>query len=467
MKTEAIIRVVAFTLLSVLAVVAFLTFAKFRSNLEYVNRAERARNIMITLEQALSSLRDAETNQRAYLLTLDRKFLRTYQRAVNEVNTEMPRLGALITYDGHHRADYDTLRKLIEWRFDAMEQVVSSRELDNEVLYVQGLYFGNSVMTRIRQHVQVMIKREQELLDDSQREMNSMVAITPLFLLVLTLFSILILALGYIFVMRELRLRRSAQRELEVKVDALNRSNRELEQFAYVASHDLQEPLRKIQAFGDRLMHRHGEKVDDDIRAHIDKMRNAAHRMQTLIDDLLSYSRVLHLKKEVEETDLNDVMNSVLADLEVSIRDRNAVLTIDRLPEIVSVRLQMYQLFLNLLSNALKFSKPTSPPEISVKVSEVRGNEIPNSKAEDASRKFYCIAFSDNGIGFKSDFNKKIFLIFQRLHNKMEFGGTGIGLAVCKRIVDNHGGYIDAESQPNIGSTFYVYLPLDSKLTSA
>jgi signal transduction histidine kinase len=462
MKPEATLRVVTFTLLAVLGLITLLTYTKFSSNTGYVAQAEHTREVMVRLESVVSAIRDAETNQRGYLLTLDSIFLIAYDRALTKLDTALPRLNALVANDPVQSGDLEKLTRLIAERRRVLEHVIELRQPAPHIIAVDSLYAGNAVMGSIRARVNTMMEREEKSLNEAQSETSSLIAITPLFLLLLSLFSIVVLSLGYIFIARELRLRQRAQRALENKVEALNKSNRELEQFAYVASHDLQEPLRKIQAFGDRLMHKHGATVNDDVRVHIEKMQNAAARMQTLIDDLLSYSRVLHLKKEFETTDLNEVWENVLTDLEVSIRNKHAVVIADLLPTIDAVRLQMYQLFQNLLSNALKFSKPTSPPRVTVKTEMVKGSVIPDVKPQDLNRMFHCITLSDNGIGFNAEYSKKIFVIFQQLHNKLEFGGTGIGLAVCKRIAENHGGYIVAQSKPGEGSSFYLYLPQDA-----
>ncbi|MBL0341359.1 MAG: hypothetical protein IPP71_10705 [Bacteroidetes bacterium] len=241
----------------------------------------------------------------------------------------------------------------------------------------------------------------------------------------------------------------------------MKRSNNELEQFAFVASHDLQEPLRKIQTFGDRLKMTALENLNENSRVYIDKMLTAAGRMSTLINDLLSFSRLTRLKDSFEQIDLNKIFEDVLTDLELSIQNKKAVIKSGKLPLIVGVPSQLYQLLFNLIRNALKFSRNDVIPEINIKVENVNPRKerisVGNSSSVDA---FVRITISDNGIGFENQYAERIFEIFQRLNGRTEFEGTGIGLAICKRIVTNHHGNISATGEPNVGSVFVIELPL-------
>ena len=248
--------------------------------------------------------------------------------------------------------------------------------------------------------------------------------------------------------------------ELENKIDALNRSNSELEQFAYVASHDLQEPLRKIQSFGDRLSVKYNTLLDADGRFIIDRMQNAASRMQLLINDLLAFSRLMQKDQQIYlKTDLNMLMHNIQSDLQVLIDEKKAIIKTDTLPVIMAVPSQMHQLFQNLINNALKFSKVHTVPVIHIRYALASGREIKNVKHTQEHMHFHKIQVVDNGIGFDKQYADKIFIIFQRLHGRMEYGGSGIGLAVCKKIVSAYNGYIEAESEEGKGAVFTVYLP--------
>ena len=249
------------------------------------------------------------------------------------------------------------------------------------------------------------------------------------------------------------------EKELRYKIEELNRSNQDLEQFAYIASHDLQEPLRKIMAFGERLSGKYSEHLGSDGQFYISRMMDAANRMKILMEKLLSYSRVSTKTEPVELVDLGVIIESVLSDLEMKIQDVDAQITLNSMPIINALPTQMHQLFQNLISNALKFVKPNEKPIIKIEASSVSKEEMELTTFNFGNNKYHKIVVSDNGIGFDAEYSEKIFLIFQRLHGRSEFEGTGLGLAITKKIIDNHQGFIVAESEVNKGSKFIVYLP--------
>ncbi|MCX9009758.1 MAG: PAS domain S-box protein, partial [Candidatus Methanoperedens sp.] len=242
---------------------------------------------------------------------------------------------------------------------------------------------------------------------------------------------------------------RRARDELEIRVQErtaeLARSNAELEQFAYVASHDLQEPLRMISGFTQLLDKRYKGRLDKDADDFIVYIVDGAKRMQRIIEDLLAYSRVGTRGKSFETTDLEAVFNQALDNLKVAIEENDAAVTHDPLPTVMVDPTQMVQLFQNLIGNAIKFRKKEEPPRIHVSA-ERRGNE-------------WLFSVRDNGIGISPEFQSRLFHVFQREHTESEYPGTGIGLAICKKIVERHGGRIWAESVQGEGSTFYFTIP--------
>jgi signal transduction histidine kinase len=243
----------------------------------------------------------------------------------------------------------------------------------------------------------------------------------------------------------------------------LERSNRELVDFAYVASHDLQEPLRKIEAFGDRLTKKYATILPDDGKMFVERMQSAAERMRRLINDLLSYSRVTTAAKPFQLTALSDVVADVLSDLQIRIEENHAKVEIGSLPAIYGDPTQLRQLLQNIIGNALKFKKPDVDPVVTVSAVVTDQHELAiNGPAA-------IITISDNGIGFDNQFRDQIFTIFQRLHTRNEYEGTGIGLATCRKIVERHHGTIIAEGKPNEGSVFTITLPknLDTKENAA
>lgn len=270
--------------------------------------------------------------------------------------------------------------------------------------------------------------------------------------------------IGLVGVTSDITARKNNEEKLKHFAQQLQRSNDELQNFASVASHDLQEPLRKIQAFGDRLKVRHSDALGEQGREFLGRMLDAAQRMQTLIQDLLKLSRVSTRAQPFERCQLNDILKGVLSDLEIKISSVGAKIIAEDLPMIEADSTQLRQLFQNLIANALKFQKPGIHPEIriSARLFENRHQELPDVLTGTT----LCeITFEDNGIGFEQGFAEKIFVIFQRLHTREQYEGTGIGLAVCRKIMDRHRGKIVARSTPNKGATFIVTLPVHQIVT--
>lgn len=250
----------------------------------------------------------------------------------------------------------------------------------------------------------------------------------------------------------------NASAVLTAKNLELERMNQELSSFAYISSHDLQEPLRKIQMFSDRLVQFESDNLSEKGKEYLGRMRKGASRMQKLIQDLLAYSRTSTEERHFEYVDFMEVIKQAEADLEDGISQKNAVVQYGHLPKLFVIPFQFHQLIVNLLSNALKFSREGIQPVITIKADIVEGSHLQLPLREQKMR-YHHIRILDNGIGFDPKYTGKIFEVFQRLHGRSEYSGTGIGLAICKRIVENHGGAITAESELGKGSTFHVYLP--------
>lgn len=249
------------------------------------------------------------------------------------------------------------------------------------------------------------------------------------------------------------------RKEIESYVAELNRSNKELEEFAYVASHDLQEPLRKIITFSGRLQDKFGTTLGTEGNAYLSRMTIATENMRLLIDNLLEFSRITRNSDVFTLTDLNAIMEDARIELELKIEETAAVIEQQLLPSIVCNAPQIKQLFVNLLSNSLKFRKPGAETLIQIRSEAVAHAEKIKENLSPILE-YYKISITDNGIGFEREYAERIFQIFQRLHGKSEYPGSGIGLAICKKIVDQHNGIIRVDSNPDKGSVFTVFLPV-------
>ena len=289
------------------------------------------------------------------------------------------------------------------------------------------LYADSLQALKDRQGLEDALQREKEKLEQHVRERTEQLQVTNEGL------------------RKEILKRQSAEKELHAYSKELARSNQELQDFAYVSSHDLQEPLRKIQAFGDLLETEYGDSLGEG-KEYLVRMQSAASRMSTLIQDLLAFSRVSTQPNARKDVDLNVIVADVVSDLEMRIADTNATVEISALPHVIADPTHMRQLFQNLISNALKFHRPDVPPVVQVTAT--------------MTRQFHEIHVKDNGIGFDMKYHDRIFAVFQRLHGREAYEGTGIGLAVCRKIVERYNGTITAESQKNNGSEFIIRLPV-------
>jgi light-regulated signal transduction histidine kinase (bacteriophytochrome) len=256
----------------------------------------------------------------------------------------------------------------------------------------------------------------------------------------------------------------TTMKESEMKLQSYNkelkRSNEDLEQFAYVASHDMQEPLRKIRAFGDRLEVKYKDHLDLQGTDYIRRMQLAASRMQSMIEDLLMFSRISLEVKKLEYLEPEILIEEVKDELEILLRQKNAKIIVAGLPSFVGVRGQVKRLFQNLIVNAIKFHKENEPPIV-----EISGEELHTMTIREElgivlpGNECVRLRIKDNGIGFDEKYSERIFTIFQRLHTRSAYEGTGIGLAICRKLVANHDGFITAHSKIGVGSEFVIILP--------
>lgn len=250
-----------------------------------------------------------------------------------------------------------------------------------------------------------------------------------------------------------------AKNLVEERNRELESSNKELTAFNYIASHDLQEPLRKIEIFMSRLVSKDYANLSAAGQQYVASIQSSANRMRVLIKDLLHFSRINKAEKIFEEADLNYLLETAKHELAPTIEEKKARIESNELPTLNVIPFQIQQLFINLISNSLKYSKENSSPIIEINCEMIDANEVEILPVNNI--KYHKITFKDNGIGFEQEYAAKIFILFNRLHNKNEYQGTGIGLAICQKIVENHKGFIVAKGELNVGSTFTVYLPTE------
>ncbi|MBA4854003.1 CHASE3 domain-containing protein [Emticicia sp. BO119] len=442
-----------------LAILSWTSYQKIKDSTNYAISVEHTHEIMRKSEELISILKDFETGQRGFMLTRERVFLEPYYKAENQINNVYRTLRFQARDNPLQIKRLDTLRIAIRTKIRLLRLNIREAK-QNEDLDKESLLLGKKEMDEIRGVVNRFQATERQLLAQRRDLKSKTDKQTTNVLLLLSFFSFALLIVSFLLIFLELQRRLKFQHELENKIDELNRSNADLEQFAYVSSHDLQEPLRKIRAFSDRLARKHNDSLNEDGKETLEKITYSAERMQTLINDLLDFSRLVN-RKEIgfQEVNLQEIAGRVINDLSVKIEEKKAQINVEKLPYIWGISFQLNQLFLNLISNALKFTAEERTPVIDINYSLVKGVEIKDIEKIRNELDYHKIVISDNGIGFEEEYAEKIFVIFQRLHGRGHYDGTGVGLAICRRIMSNHNGFIFAESQLGEGARFILYFP--------
>lgn len=462
----------AITFFAVSAVLAYRSIDVITANNININNTLQTINLIKDLNKELAA---AESSQRGYLLTVDPNYLEPYHKTLVVVDDLLMRLGDSTTGLPQQKDRFSLLYAYVRKKIDEMQRMVSLTDRDEVRAAIRQIKTdeGIELMRVISQLLTEMENEEFGLLEKNKKiAVNNREFILMALLLANGIGLLLSLGVFYAFYrnsnkVAELNQALSlANAELEEKVDVrtqallqyseeLQRSNRELEEFAFVASHDLQEPLRKIRAFGDRLQQKFSDQLGDTGSDYVKRMQAASKRMSTLIDDLLSFSRVTTKQRPFVRIDLNQVMHGVMDDLDYAIEETDAQLHIDPLPVIDADESQIAQVFMNLIANSLKFRQPDMRPIITI-TCEI--NVVSPISEDDCG--WCCLRFADQGIGFEAQYAERVFSLFQRLHGRDEYSGTGIGLALCRKIIERHGGTISAQSEPGEGAVFTIYLPM-------
>jgi Bacteriophytochrome (light-regulated signal transduction histidine kinase) len=415
------------------------------------------------LKDALTALLDVETGDRGFVIARDPKFLAPYNSGRVAVFRHLDKVKELTIDNPEQQKLIGPLRETAQEKVAFAASTLEVPSSESFKIVASGK--GTEIMDRFRRQIFVMMENENSLLTKRTSELEQTQQMLWLGAGVLTLsgsgilvwvFSITraaiekekqrvaILDALNADLQSEIEQRKRTEKALKDATIKLTSSNADLQKFAYVASHDLQEPLRAVSGFVTLIANKHGKTLDDETLAWINHAVEGSSRMRTLINDLLAYARVESRGKELQKVDTNKALTVAKRDLSVAIEESQAEIVSDDLPEVIGEESQLTQVFQNLIANAIKFHA-TEKPVVRIKVKDDDDN--------------WLFSVTDNGIGFDEEHAERIFVIFQRLHGREEYKGTGIGLALCKKIIERHGGRIWAKSERGKGSTFFFTIP--------
>ena len=430
----------------------------------YSEKVNQSQRFISTLKDLSSEIHETTSLSNSYLISKDTVYFNKTLAALKGLEINALKLYSMNANQASQRNRTGILKEHLIRFVDHTGSLLSEPKQDSVSNRVEFLV-KNSQNKSILRLIEQMSGVENKLLHIRAQARDNYTQKTYKYNWILMLVAVVFLSSAFILLDKEIRRNRMYRITLENKIENLNRSNSELEQFTYVASHDLQEPLRKIRAFSDRTISKYGNELSEEVRQMLIKIYHSSLRLQTLIQDLLLFSRIVNKGSQFQLINLNETLAQAKSNLAEMIKEKRGIISCEPLPSIEAYSSQMEQLFQNLISNSLHYQRENVRPEINITHSIVRGEEISKLPPSHGDLKFHLIKVSDNGIGFKKEFSEKIFVIFQQLHDRNQFTGTGIGLAICKRIVSNHNGYIFAESRDGQGADFYIYLPTRSLLS--
>lgn len=492
------IEIIFLAAIATLIFFAFLSYTKIQNLIAESELVNRTSVVKFQLEKTFVALIKTESNRRGYMLTKDSTFFYPLEESITKINLEIDAIDSLTKDNPLQQQNVIVLRAAINDRLEMLQ--------DNFILWqsskltLRSRLKSKALMDDIDKLIDKMKSEEDKLLLTRIAAFDKSASVAPIITIGLITSSIIILILLYFKILRDLKIANSLKSNLEQQTNQLFETNKELafqneekekraaelviankelafqneekekraselvnvnkelESFNYISSHDLQEPLRKIRTFASRLIADESQNLSYKGKDYVLRMEDAASRMQALIVDLLAYSRTTSTERKFETANLNTIMESVKKDFANTIAEKNAIIEVEQMCDAHIIPFQFRQLMDNIIGNALKFSKPDLPPHIIVKSRIIKGSEINNQKL--LPEKEYChITVTDNGIGFEPQYKDHIFELFKRLHDKEKIKGTGIGLTIVKKIVENHKGLITATGELNKGATFDIYIP--------
>jgi signal transduction histidine kinase len=463
MRKSVIITYLAFIIsLVILLGIGFNFYTRLLRYNYSISWIERTHEVLQELKNLENYFKEMESSQRGFLLTNDSLFIHPFEERLNAVRGSFSRLLQLTSENPAQQKRLKELSYIIARRIDILEESTALHKLD-KTLFEKRLRAGREAMQECEVILRDIEKEEKRLLVTRRKMKDSYGSASSNYSVVIFTFSFVVFIITFLLIIRELSRRFRYQRELEVKITELNQTNAELEQITFAASHDLQEPLRKILTFSDMLKVKYKDALPADTQRLVERLQFSATRMHELVEDLMNFTQLVGLKEESHRVSLKEVVEEVQHELKDIFAAKDVKLSIDlRLPEITGYRSQLNLLFHSLLDNAVKFSKENVPPAIFILTQNATAEEMKEKfKIRYGSQRYIKIIVRDNGIGFDNEFAGRMFNLFQRLHSQQSaYTGKGIGLTIVKRIMTNHLGFVSAHGKVNEGAEFVLYFPV-------
>lgn len=452
MKRRIFFIIAAFVLSLVITLsLAALLYKNYVKSNDQNDRIEHAYKVILQTSELENYIKEAETAQRGYLLTNDSAFLQPYLRIRDDI-----------------KPGYDSLKRLTAGNIGEQQLLNQAGLLMNKLIdhFQHSVFLKSSsslmetkgYMDNLREVFKKVQQEEGKLVKNTA--VNEYELTMPRYFTAIFLFAAVIIFISFVVVLKEYRQRSRYQKELEQKMLEVNAYNTELEQIAFATSHDLQEPLRRIRTFSDRLLWKFRDELNDEGKMILSRIDFSARRMQGLIEDLMNFTNLVRGDEKIKVVDANKLLQSVVDYLKQDIEIKRATIHIGQMPTITGFEKQLFLMFKALIDNSLKFSKTGIPPVVTIQCLQTTGEALAYIDQKLLKKQFIRISVQDNGIGFSNEFSQKIFLIFQRLHTEAEYEGKGIGLAIVERVMTNHNGIVLASSQPDKGALFNLYFPV-------
>lgn len=444
--------------LLLLVILSFLFYKKLNTHIKYTAEFKDSYSVILELKDLGQHLTRLESLTRGFIIIGDSSYLNYIAVERDSVFVHLDSLKTRIESNSDQMRRFLLMKSTVINQVNMYSRSVQMRGSDDSAALKTLISRSRMLMNSFLEESAQIQKAELKQRDELYRTKEFYEDFYPSYFNTISIWSGIITLISFFFIYREVRMRTRYQAELEKKLQELNRSNSELRQFAYIASHDLQEPLRKIRTFSDKLVYRHQHEIDSEVKTVIGRIESSAKRMQELIQDMINFTSLVTKEDEKQYVDLNKTVADVLTDFIEQSKQTHAVIKWDKLPEILGNREQLHLLFKSLFDNAFKFAKPGESPIIKITYKYIEGNneedDVPKGK------NYHRIIMEDKGIGFNNEFAEKIFMIFQRLHTQQSgYRGKGIGLAIAQRIMTNHNGIIMARGMINDGATFIMYFP--------